>query len=98
MPSIFSASLAGVCLCALATPVLAQSTPSAPDQPISIAQNGGSAPASEQASSGGFFGRLANYYALEWGKAGPPSDPNAPASRRDYFPPQPETTPPVPFT
>jgi len=49
-------------------------------------------------SSGGFFTRLANYYASEWGKAGPAPDPNAPSSRRDYFPPQPTTTPPIPFT
>lgn len=98
MPSIFSASLAGVCLCALATPVLAQTTADAPAaQPISVAQTG-TAPASEQASSGGFLGRLFNYYGHEWGKAGPDSDPSAPSSRRDYFPPQPETTPPVPFT
>lgn len=46
----------------------------------------------------GFFERLGGYYKLEWGKAGPPSDPNAPASRDPEFPPQPETTPPVPFT
>ena len=46
----------------------------------------------------GFFTRLANYYKLEWGKPGLPSDPNAPASRRSGFPPQPENSPPMPFT
>jgi len=46
----------------------------------------------------GFFERLANYYKLEWGQAGPPSDPNAPPSRRDGWPATPETSPPMPFT
>jgi Putative beta-barrel porin-2, OmpL-like. bbp2 len=46
----------------------------------------------------GFFTRLYNYYKLEWGQAGPPADPNAPASRRDGWPATPETTPPMPFT
>src|SRR5580700_10319332 len=31
----------------------------------------------------GFFERLYNYYKLEWGQAGPPSDPSAPSARRD---------------
>jgi hypothetical protein len=44
------------------------------------------------------FGRFVNYYKLEWGQSGPPSDPNAPASRREYWPATPETTPPMPFT
>ena len=30
-----------------------------------------------------FWTRLINYYRLEWGKEGPPSDPKAPPSRRD---------------
>ena len=42
--------------------------------------------------------RFLNYYNLEWGQAGAPSDPNAPASRRDGWPATPETTPPMPFT
>ena len=46
----------------------------------------------------GFFQRLYNYYRLEWGEAGPPTDPNAPSSRRDGWPATPETTPPMPFT
>jgi outer membrane protein OmpA-like peptidoglycan-associated protein len=46
----------------------------------------------------GFFERLINYYKLEWGEAAPPSDPNAPASRRDDWPATPQTTPPMPFT
>jgi Putative beta-barrel porin-2, OmpL-like. bbp2 len=42
--------------------------------------------------------RLFNYYRLEWGEAGPPTDPSAPPGRRDYWPATPETTPPMPFT
>jgi hypothetical protein len=42
--------------------------------------------------------RLMNYYKLEWGKAGPPSDPNAPAGRIADWPATPESTPPMPFT
>ena len=45
-----------------------------------------------------FFTRLANYYKLEMGQPGPPSDPNAPPSRRDYWPGTPQTSPPMPFT
>ncbi len=42
--------------------------------------------------------RLYNYYKLELGQASAPSDPNAPAGRRDGWPSTPETTPPMPFT
>ena len=42
--------------------------------------------------------RLANYYRLEWGEAGPPTDPDAPAGRRDGWPATPETTPPMAYT
>ena len=46
-----------------------------------------------------FFKRFFNYQAAEWGKASSPiSDPNAPPGRRAEFPPQPETSPPMPFT
>src|SRR5947209_4180047 len=44
------------------------------------------------------FTRLVNYYALEWGRAEPPPDPRAPASRRAGWSPAPVTTPPYPFT
>ncbi|HTZ37877.1 MAG TPA: outer membrane beta-barrel protein [Stellaceae bacterium] len=46
----------------------------------------------------GFFERLYNYYRLEWGQPGPPSDPNAPPARIADWPRTPETTPPMPFT
>jgi len=45
-----------------------------------------------------FATRFLNYYKLEWGQAAAPSDPNAPASRRDDWPATPESTPPMPFT
>jgi len=45
-----------------------------------------------------FFTRLYNYYKLEWGQAGPPTDPNAPPGRTDGWPRTPETTPPISFT
>ena len=47
----------------------------------------------------GFFTRFFRYYQLEWGKAGPPSDPNAPPSTRDAaaWPKPPQSVPPMPF-
>ena len=44
------------------------------------------------------YDRMVNYYKLEWGQAGPPTDPNAPASRREGWPLTPMTAPPMPFT
>ncbi len=46
----------------------------------------------------GFWERLINYYALEWGQASAPSDPKAPPGRRDGWPATPQTIPPMPFT
>jgi hypothetical protein len=46
----------------------------------------------------GFWERLGNYYALEWGQPSGPSDPKAPPGRRDGWPATPMTTPPMPFT
>jgi hypothetical protein len=44
------------------------------------------------------FDRLYNYYRLEWGESGPPTDPNAPPGRKAGWDPAPMTTPPMPFT
>jgi len=44
-----------------------------------------------------FLGRLYHAYADDWGYSAPWSDPNAPPSRRPYFPPPPLTTPPYPY-
>jgi len=46
----------------------------------------------------GIWDRFINYYELEWGQSGPPTDPKAPPTRRDYWPATPMTTPPMPFT
>jgi hypothetical protein len=52
-----------------------------------------------------FFTRFYRYYELEWGKAVPPADPNAPASQRPVTDPNwlgasnlPYPSPPMPFT
>jgi hypothetical protein len=49
-------------------------------------------------AQGNVISRLVDYYIHEWGKAGPDTDPNAPASRRTDYPAQPVTSPPYPFT
>jgi hypothetical protein len=46
----------------------------------------------------GVLDRFYNYYRLEWGESGPPTDPNALPGRRANWDPAPETTPPMPFT
>jgi outer membrane protein OmpA-like peptidoglycan-associated protein len=46
----------------------------------------------------GIFERFANYYKLEWGQSGAPTDPNAASSSREGWPKTPQTTPPIPFT
>src|SRR5271169_5786924 len=42
----------------------------------------------------GFFERLVNYYRLEWGHEGPPSDPKAPPPRRAGWADAPQSSPP----
>jgi hypothetical protein len=46
----------------------------------------------------GFFERLVNYYALEDGQSGPPTDPNAPPGRIDGWPRTPANVPPMAYT
>jgi hypothetical protein len=45
----------------------------------------------------GVLDRFYNYYRLEWGESGPPTDPNALPGRKAGWDPAPETTPPMPF-
>ncbi len=45
-----------------------------------------------------FMGRFLNYYRLEWGHESAPSDPKAPAGRREGWPATPQSIPPMPFT
>jgi Putative beta-barrel porin-2, OmpL-like. bbp2 len=44
------------------------------------------------------FGRMWNYYKLEWGQSGPPTDPNAPPSQIAGWPRIPGTVPPLAYT
>lgn len=46
----------------------------------------------------GVWERMANYYALEFGRDAAPADPKAPPSRRDDQVPAAQTAPPMPFT
>lgn len=66
--------------------------------PTTVASSGPAAPYTAPDLGTGFFHRLFKYYSVEMGKAGPPTDPNAPSSRREGWPAQPATTPPLPFT
>jgi hypothetical protein len=45
-----------------------------------------------------FMSRFLNYYKLEWGHESAPSDPKAPAGRREGWPTTPQSIPPMPFT
>ena len=82
------------------TPTLVAQIPAAPAAPVNCA---GVSPYDNYQCldaylGDDFFTRLYNYYKLEWGQAGPPTDPNAPPSRIADWPRTPETTPPMPFT
>jgi hypothetical protein len=75
----------------------------APAQPASTGCTGPVDPYTNYACLDTYLGssvteRLFNYYKLEWGQAGAPTDPNAPAQRQAGWPDTPETTPPMPFT
>ncbi len=56
------------------------------------------APPAAAPAQGNVVSRLVDYYIHEWGKAGPDTDPNAPAARRADYPAQPTNSPPYPFT
>jgi Putative beta-barrel porin-2, OmpL-like. bbp2 len=45
-----------------------------------------------------FMSRFINYYRLEWGHDSAPSNPTAPAGRREGWPTTPQSIPPMPFT
>ena len=77
--------MAGAISVALAAPALAQTAAAVSEPTPKLSEN--------------VFTRFFDYQAWEMGKAGPPADPNAPASRRVApWPPSPETSPPMPFT
>jgi len=97
------ATSTAVLMATFAVPAIAQSQAS-----DGAADGGGSSPATTVASpnstystadlGNGFFKRFFGYYGLENGKSEAPADPNAPAGRREGWPTQPATTPPLPFT
>jgi Putative beta-barrel porin-2, OmpL-like. bbp2 len=98
-----SVVLASGLLGATAGGVLAQTTPAAPAAPTPC--TGTPDPYTnynclDQYLGDNPLGRLFNYYKLEWGQSGPPTDPNAPPANRDAegWPRTPQTTPPMPFT
>jgi hypothetical protein len=45
-----------------------------------------------------FMSRFLSYYRLEWGHDAAPSNPTAPAGRREGWPTTPQSIPPMPFT
>ena len=45
-----------------------------------------------------FMSRFISYYRLEWGHDSAPSNPTAPAGRREGWPTTPQSVPPMPFT
>jgi hypothetical protein len=103
LPSYAFISLA---LCASAAPLTANAEDAGPPVAANDAKAAAPQPqaapddyvVSQISTGGNLLSRMLDYYKLEWGKAAAPSDPNAPASRRDDFPPQPEPQPPFPFT
>jgi Putative beta-barrel porin-2, OmpL-like. bbp2 len=84
--------------------VFAQTTPAAPPvSPPAAACTGTPDPYKNYACLDDYLGtsvadRFYNYYRLEWGEAGPPTDPNAPPGRKAGWSPAPQTIPPMPFT
>ena len=74
-------------------PTSATPTSAAPAAPAASSYD-----TSEIPTGGNVLSRMLDYYKLEWGHPAAPTDPNAPSSRRDDFPPQPMTQPPYPFT
>jgi hypothetical protein len=75
-----------------AAPAVAALTPAAPCDPYKNFE------CLDDYLGKGFWERLSNYYSLEWGQPSGPSDPKAPAARREDWPPAAQTTPPMPFT
>jgi hypothetical protein len=99
--------LASASICGLLTllPALAQAQtpPASTPAPVPATCAGTPDPYKNYACLDDYLGtgvaeRFYNYYRLEWGESGPPTDPNAPPGRKAGWDPAPETTPPMPFT
>jgi len=85
------------------TPTLVAQIPAAPGAPPAPVNCTGVSPYDNYQCldaylGDGIFERLWNYYKLEWGQPGPPTDPNAPPSQTPGFPRIPATIPPMAYT
>ena len=101
---LFGSALVGVLAAPLIThagednAIATNKAPPAQDAPLTTAPPSDGYTVSQIQTGGNVLSRMLDYYKLEWGKATAPTDPNAPAARRDDFPPQPVPQPPYPFT
>jgi hypothetical protein len=86
------------------TPTIVAQVPAAPGTPGGPPPNcAGVSPYDNYACLDAYLGddivtRLYNYYKLEWGQSGPPTDPNAPPSQIAGWPRIPGTVPPLAYT
>jgi hypothetical protein len=86
------------------TPTLVAQVPAAPGTPGGPSPNCvGVSPYDNYACLDAYLGddiftRMFNYYTLEWGHSGPPTDPNAPPGQTPGFPRIPGTIPPLAYT
>ena len=83
--------------------IYAQTAPASTPAPVPAGCTGTPDPYKNYACLDDYLGtgvaeRFYNYYRLEWGESGPPTDPNAPPGRKAGWDPAPQTTPPMPFT
>ena len=85
------------------TPTLIAQIPAAPGQPAPPPNCTGVSPYDNYQCLDAYLGddifeRMYNYYKLEWGQSGPPTDPNAPPSIRQGWPRVPSTIPPMAYS
>jgi hypothetical protein len=88
---------------AMPTPTLVAQVPLAPGAPAAPVNCTGVSPYDNYQCLDAYLGddifeRLWNYYKLEWGQSGPPTDPNAPPAIRPNWPRIPGTVPPLAYT
>ncbi len=83
-----------------AAPAAAPAAPATTFSTTSITSPSASKTITDASLGTSVIGRFFRYQAAEWNEAASPlaTDPNAPPGRRPYFPPQPVTTPPYPYT
>jgi hypothetical protein len=83
---------------AMASGALAQAVQTAPAEAPAAAPAAAAPAVAPPVLSENPFTRFFQYQAWEWGKSGPPDDPNAPPGRKANWNPAAETAPPMPFT